>query len=233
MFLGGGYCLKIVLLGPPGAGKGTFAKYFSRKYCVPHISTGDIFRAEIEKGSELGRRVREYVDKGLLVPDDLVIEVVRKRLSKPDTVKGFILDGFPRTIVQARALEEFARVDAVIYIYVPMEVAVERLSSRYTCPKCGRVYNLKFNPPKNDLRCDDDNTPLIRRSDDEPSVIRRRYEVYYQTFNPIIEYYRGRGLLIEIDNTIGSDKAIPLLEKTLIEKGILKIPPCRTDVSIK
>ncbi len=225
--------MRIVLLGPPGAGKGTFAKYFSRKYCIPHISTGDIFRAEIEKGTELGRKAKEYVEKGLLVPDEIVIAIVRKRLEEPDTEKGFILDGFPRTIVQARALEEFAVIDAAVYIYVPMEVAVERLSSRYVCPKCGRVYNLKFNPPKNDLVCDDDGTPLVRRKDDEPEVIRRRYEVYYQTFQPIIDYYMEKGILIKIDNTIGSDKAIPMLEKILVEKGILKIEPCNPDVKIK
>ncbi len=224
--------MRIVLLGPPGAGKGTFAKYFSRKYCIPHISTGDIFRAEIERGSEIGRKAKEYVDRGLLVPDEIVIEIVRKRLSEPDTVRGFILDGFPRTIVQARALDEFTTIDAAVYIYVPMEVAIERLSSRYVCPRCGRVYNLKFNPPKNDLVCDDDGTPLIRRSDDVPDVIRRRYEVYYQTFQPIIDYYRSKGLLIEIDNTIGSAKAIPLLEKILVEKGILRIKPCNPDTPI-
>ncbi len=224
--------MKVVLLGPPGAGKGTFAKYFSRKYCIPHISTGDIFRAEIEKGTELGKKAKEYVEKGLLVPDEIVIEIVKKRLQEPDTKKGFILDGFPRTINQAKALDGFASIDAAIYIYVPMEVAIERLSARYVCPKCGRVYNLKFNPPKNDLKCDDDGTPLIRRKDDEPEVIKKRYEVYYQTFNPIIEYYREKNLLIEIDNTIGSDKAIPMLEKTLISRGILKIEPCRPDVKV-
>ncbi len=227
-----GEYMKVVLLGPPGAGKGTFAKYFSKKYCIPHISTGDIFRAEIEKGTELGKKAKEYVEKGLLVPDEIVIEIVKKRLQEPDTKKGFILDGFPRTINQAKALDEFASIDAAIYIYVPMEVAIERLSARYVCPKCGRVYNLKFNPPKNDLKCDDDGTPLIRRKDDEPEVIKKRYEVYYQTFNPIIEYYRKKNLLIEIDNTIGSDKAIPMLEEILISKGILKIGPCRPDVKV-
>lgn len=224
--------MRIVLLGPPGAGKGTFAKYFSKKYCIPHISTGDIFRAEIEKGTKLGRRAKEFIERGLLVPDNIVIEIVRKRLNEPDTVNGFILDGFPRTIVQAKALDEFTTIDAAVYIYVPMEVAVERLSSRYICPKCGRIYNLKFNPPKKDMICDDDKTPLVRRRDDEPEVIRRRYEIYYQTFQPIIDFYSSRNKLIKIDNTIGSMKAIPLLEKILIEKHILKLKPCNPDISI-
>ncbi len=224
--------MKIVLLGPPGAGKGTFAKYFSEKYCIPHISTGDIFRNEIRKGTELGRKAKKYIEKGLLVPDEIVIEIVRKRLNEQDTSIGFILDGFPRTINQAKALDEFAVIDAAVYIYVPVEVAVERLSSRYICPRCGRVYNLKFNPPKNDMICDDDGTPLVRRKDDEPEIIRRRYEVYYQTFQPIINYYSSKSILIKIDNTIGSIKAIPILEKILINRGILKISPCNPNVSV-
>lgn len=225
--------MRIILIGPPGAGKGTYARYFSRKYCIPHISTGDIFRAEVAKGTELGKKIKDILDKGLLVPDDIVIEVVKRRLSQPDTEKGFILDGFPRTIVQANALDEITRIDAAIHIYITMEEAVRRLSNRYICPKCGRVYNLLFNPPKNDLRCDDDGTSLIRRSDDEPDVIRKRYQVYYETFQPIIEYYRKKKLLIEIDNTIGSEKGIPLLEKQLRENGILKLEPCNPNVSIK
>jgi len=225
--------VRIILIGPPGAGKGTYARYFSKKYCIPHISTGDIFRAEVAKGTELGKKIKDILDKGLLVPDEIVIEVVRRRLSQPDTAKGFILDGFPRTIVQAKALDEMTRIDAAIHIYITMEEAVRRLSNRYICPKCGRVYNLLFNPPKNDLRCDDDGTPLIRRSDDEPEVIRKRYQVYYETFQPIIDYYREKKLLIEIDNTVGSEKGIPLLEKLLKEKGILKLEPCNPNVSIK
>lgn len=225
--------LRIILIGPPGAGKGTYARYFSKKYCIPHISTGDIFREEVAKGTELGKKIKDILDRGELVPDEIVIEIVKKRLQQPDTAKGFILDGFPRTIRQAEALDEITKLDAAIHIYIAMEEAVRRLSNRYICPKCGRVYNLLFNPPKNDLRCDDDGTPLIRRSDDEPEVIRRRYKIYYETFQPIIEYYKKKNLLIEIDNTIGSDKGIPLLEKILIDKGILKIEPCNPNVSIK
>ncbi|NPA99644.1 MAG: adenylate kinase [Crenarchaeota archaeon] len=224
--------MKIILIGPPGAGKGTYAKYFSKKYCIPHISTGDIFRAEIANGTELGKKIKEYVEKGLLVPDEIVIEVVKKRLSQPDTQKGFILDGFPRTIKQAEALDQFAKIDAAVHIYIDMEEAVRRLSNRYVCPKCGRSYNLLFNPPKNDLTCDDCGTKLIRRKDDEPEIIRKRYKIYYETFQPIIDYYKKKNILIEIDNTQGSDKGIPLLERILKEKGILRIEPCNPDVSI-
>lgn len=225
--------MRIILIGPPGAGKGTYARYFSKKYCIPHISTGDIFREEVAKQTELGMKIKDYLDRGELVPDEIVIEVVRQRLQQPDTKNGFILDGFPRTITQAKALDEIVTIDAAVHIYIDIEEAVKRLSNRYVCPKCGRVYNLLFNPPKNDLKCDDDGTPLVRRSDDQPEVIRRRYKIYYDTFQPIIEYYKEKNLLIEIDNTPGSEKGIPLLEKILKEKGILKIEPCNPDVTIK
>ncbi len=224
--------MRIILIGPPGAGKGTYAKYFSKKYCIPHISTGDIFRAEIANETRLGKKIKEYVEKGMLVPDEIVIEVVKKRLSQPDTQKGFILDGFPRTIKQAEALDQFTKIDAAIHIYIDMEEAVRRLSNRYVCPKCGRSYNLMFNPPKNDLTCDDCGTKLIRRKDDEPEIIRKRYKIYYETFQPILEYYKAKNLLIEIDNTQGSAKGIPLLEKILKEKEILRIEPCNPNISI-
>ena len=219
--------MRIVLLGPPGAGKGTYASYFKEKYCIPHISTGDIFREEVAKGTELGRKIKEYLDKGLLVPDDIVIEVVKQRLSQPDCKKGFILDGFPRTLNQAKALDQITKIDAAIHLYVPLEVSIDRLSNRLICPKCNRIYNLKYNPPKNDLRCDYDGERLIRRSDDTPEVIKKRYRIYYETFGPIIQYYREKGILIEFDNTIGSDIGRKKLEEILREKGILKIEPCR------
>ncbi|MEZ0394741.1 MAG: adenylate kinase [Desulfurococcaceae archaeon] len=218
--------MRVVLIGPPGAGKGTYASYFKEKYCIPHISTGDIFRAEIERGSELGRLVKQYVDRGELVPDEIVIEVVRRRLSEPDVQRGFMLDGFPRTLRQAEALDSFAKIDAAIHIYIDVEEAVRRLSGRYVCPVCGRVYNLTYNPPKEDLKCDYDGAQLVRRSDDEPDVIRNRYNIYYKTFNPIIDYYKRKRILIEVDNTPGSDKGIPLLEKVLIDRGILRPEPC-------
>ncbi len=222
--------MKAVVIGPPGAGKGTYASYLSRKYCIPHISTGDIFRAEVEKGTELGRKIKEYMDRGELVPDDIVIKVVRKRLSQPDVKNGFLLDGYPRTLRQAEALDEFIKIDVAIYIYAPLEIVIERLSNRYVCPVCGRIYNLKFNPPKNDLRCDYDGAKLVRRPDDQPEIIKHRYEVYYKQSQPVIDYYRRKGILIEVDNSGSAHIGIKLLEKTLIERGILKLKPCREDL---
>lgn len=221
-----------VVIGPPGSGKGTYAGYLSRKYCIPHISTGDIFREEIRRNTELGRIIKKYIDKGELVPDEIVIDIVRKRLMQPDVKRGFLLDGYPRTLRQAEALDEFITIDVAIYIYAPLNIVIERLSNRYVCPVCKRVYNLKFNPPKNDLQCDRDGAKLIRRSDDQPEVIKRRYEIYYKQSQPVIDYYRRKKLLIEIDNSGSAIIGIKLLEKILIERGILRLKPCRENVSL-
>ena len=170
--------MRIVLVGAPGAGKGVYAQYFRDKYCIPHISTGDIFRAEIAKGTGLGLKIKEYVEKGLLVPDEIVVEVVKRRLKEPDTATGFILDGYPRTLNQAIALDEIVEIDAVIHLVVSEEVAVKRLSGRMICPVCGRIYNIYYEPkPKFDEQCDVDGAKLVRRRDDEPEVVRERYRV--------------------------------------------------------
>lgn len=224
--------MKIVLIGPPGAGKGTYAQLLRDKYCIPHISTGDIFREEVAKNTELGRTVKEYLDKGLLVPDEIVIEVVAERLRKPDTARGFILDGFPRTLQQARALDEIVEIDCAIYLAVSEEVAVKRLSGRYVCPVCGRVYNIYYEPkPRHDTLCDYDNTPLVRRKDDEPDVVRNRYRVFHETFAPIIDYYREKGLLLEVNSDKTVREVFPILEDALRRSGVLKISPCR-DVQV-
>ncbi|OYT39614.1 MAG: adenylate kinase [Desulfurococcales archaeon ex4484_58] len=223
--------MKLVFIGAPGAGKGTYAQYLREKYCIPHISTGDIFREEIAKGSELGRRVKEYIDRGELVPDDIVIEVVKKRLNQPDTRNGFILDGFPRTLNQARALDEIVVIDAVIYLNVSEEVAVKRLSGRRICPVCGRVYNIYYEPkPRNDEKCDYDGAQLIMREDDRPEIVRNRYRVFHETFKPIIDYYRNKGLLIEVDSNRSIREVMPELEELLKKKGILRIKPCKPDI---
>jgi len=223
--------LKIVFIGAPGAGKGTYAQYLREKYCIPHIATGDIFREEIAKGSEIGRLAKQYIERGLLVPDEVVIEIVRRRLSQPDVERGFILDGFPRTLKQARALDEITRIDAVIYLNVSEEVAVRRLSGRRICPVCGRVYNIYYEPkPRVDEVCDYDGAKLIVRDDDKPEVVRNRYRVFHETFKPIIEYYRQRGLLIEVNADRSIAEVAPEIERILAERGVLKIEPCKPDV---
>ncbi|MEM2170378.1 MAG: nucleoside monophosphate kinase [Desulfurococcaceae archaeon] len=220
--------MRAVLIGAPGAGKGVYAQYFKEKYCIPHISTGDIFREEIAQGTELGAKVRYYVERGLLVPDEIVIEVVRKRLNQPDAMSGFMLDGYPRTLNQARALDGFATIDAAIHLVVSEDVAVKRLSGRVVCPICGRIYNLYYEPkPKFNEVCDHDGAKLVRRKDDEPAVVRQRYRVFYETFKPIIEYYMSVGKLIEVNADKPLGEVLPVLERVLIETRVLKLKPCR------
>lgn len=220
--------MRAVLLGGPGAGKGVYAQYFSEKYCIPQISTGEIFRQEIARNSELGFIVKPYVEQGLLVPDEIVVSVIKRRLEDPSTTRGFILDGFPRTLNQAKALDEFASVDVAIHLLVSEEVAVKRLSGRLTCPICGRVYNIYYEPkPRENEKCDYDGAKLVRRKDDEPEVIIKRYRVFYQSIAPIIDYYLSSRRLIEVNADKPYREVIPLLERLLVENRILKLKPCR------
>ena len=196
----------IVLLGAPGAGKGTQAKILAQKLGLPHISSGDIFRENLKNNTELGRLAREYMSKGELVPDDVTIAMIRERLSRPDCAQGAILDGFPRTPAQAEALDAMlqelgGKVDVVPFIHVPEEVLVERLSGRWICRANGHIFHEKFNPPKVPGVCDYDGSELYQREDDRPEVVRERIRVYYEQTAPLIEYYRQRGLLREIDGT--------------------------------
>ncbi|AKG38081.1 MAG: adenylate kinase [Infirmifilum sp.] len=207
--------MKLVFIGPPGVGKGTYANAVREKYGIPHISTGDIFREEVKKGSELGLKVKEYLDKGLLVPDDLVIEVVKKRLQEEDCRKGFILDGFPRTVVQAVALEKFAPPDLVINFVAKPEVIIERVSGRRVCSVCGAIYHVKYMPPKVPGVCDKCGGPLIQRRDDKPEVVRERLKIFEEQFTPIIRFYSEKGRLVTIEANEQADVVIPRILEIL------------------
>lgn len=196
----------IVLLGPPGAGKGTQAQVISDKLHLPHISSGDIFRENLKDETELGKIARGYIDKGELVPDDVTIAMIQARLSRPDCTKGALLDGFPRTVAQAKALDEMlagfdGHVNAVPYIRVPEVVLVERLTGRWTCRANGHIFHEKHNPPQQLGICDHDGSELYQREDDKAETVTRRIRVYLEQTQPLIEYYRQRGVLIEIDGT--------------------------------
>ena len=194
----GGFKVKIVMLGPPGAGKGTYASRLTVKLGIPHISTGDMVREEIKRQTDLGKKIKEYSDKGALVPDEIIIKILAERLGKPDCAKGFILDGFPRTLRQAEALEEISKIDLVINLNVPDEIIVQRLSNRLVCKRCGAIYNRLTLKPKVNGVCDVCGGELYQREDDKPEVIRERLKVYRRNTAPLIEYYRKKGLLRDV-----------------------------------
>ena len=196
--------MRLVLFGPPGAGKGTQAKKLKARFGIPQISTGDILREARRKGTELGRKAAEYMDRGELVPDEIILGLVRERLSQMDCRDGFVLDGFPRTIPQAegleRILEEMGKpLDKVVSLAVPDEVIVERLSARRICERCGQEYNLKTRPPNKDQVCDLCGGKLIQRPDDVPDTIRERLRVYREKTEPLRNFYLKRGLWVEVD----------------------------------
>lgn len=191
--------MNIVLLGPPGVGKGTVAAILSGKYKIPHISTGNMLREAISRGTALGKQAKEFVDAGKLVPDELVTKMVKERVSQTDCKGGFILDGYPRTSAQAKALQEFAAVGAVLDFDAPFKTIVERISGRRTCRKCNAVYHIKFNPPKREGVCDRCGGELYQRSDEKPGIITERLKVYEEQNKPLIDYYRNEGMLAEID----------------------------------
>ena len=201
----------IVLLGPPGVGKGTQAKILSERTGLAHISSGDLFRENLKNQTELGKLAQTYMTKGELVPDDVTIAMIRERLSRPDCKTGAILDGFPRTPAQADALEamlqEFnGHVDVVPFITADENVLVERLGGRWTCRASGHIFNEKSNPPKNDKVCDFDGSELYQRDDDKAETVKHRIEVYFDQTSPLISYYRDHGKLIEIEGTRSIDR---------------------------
>jgi len=183
--------MRIILLGAPGAGKGTQAQFLSKHFNIPQISTGDMLRAAIAAGTELGKQAKQYMDAGQLVPDEVIVGLVKERIAQPDCANGFLLDGFPRTVAQADALKEAGvDIDAVIEIDVPDEVIVERLSGRRVHPASGRTYHIQYNPPKQEGVDDETGEPLIQRDDDKPETIRKRLAVYHEQTAPLVDYYR-------------------------------------------
>ena len=199
--------MKIVMLGAPGAGKGTQAKMIAAKYQIPHISTGDIFRANIKNGTELGKKAKTYMDQGLLVPDELVCDLVVDRVQQDDCKKGYILDGFPRTIPQAESLDAALSrlgesVDYAINVEVPDENIVKRMGGRRACVGCGATYHLVYAAPKKEGICDNCGAELILRDDDKPETVQKRLGVYHEQTQPLIDYYTKRGILKEVDGTM-------------------------------
>ena len=199
--------MKIIMLGAPGAGKGTQAKKIAEKYQIPHISTGDIFRANIKNGTELGKKAKTYMDQGLLVPDELVCDLVVDRVQQDDCKKGYILDGFPRTIPQAESLDAALSklgeaVDYAINEEVPDENIVKRMGGRRACVGCGATYHLVYAAPKKEGICDNCGAELILRDDDKPETVQKRLGVYHEQTQPLIDYYTKKGILKEVDGTM-------------------------------
>jgi len=205
--------MKIILLGPPGAGKGTYASRLTPTLKLPHISSGNMVRQEIKAQTQLGNLMKEYSDKGKLGPDEIMIKILAKRLKKPDCKKGCILDGFPRTIKQAEALEKIMKIDLVINLNVPDQIIITRLSNRLICKKCGTIYNKLTLKPKKDNICDECGGELYQREDDKPEVIQERLNVYRKKTEPLIEYYKKKNLL---KNVSCDDLMIP--PEVIVEK---------------
>lgn len=197
--------MRLVLLGPPGAGKGTQARMLEKRFGVPQVASGDLLRTAVRKKTALGREAKRFMDKGALVPDDLVLKLVEERLSQPDAASGFILDGFPRTVAQAETLSAMLKtagqrqLDKVVAIMVPDEEIVKRISGRRTCKNCGAMYHLIYDPPRNHNLCNSCNGELYQRDDDAEDTVRMRLEVYAATMRPLLEYYERAGLLKQID----------------------------------
>lgn len=212
--------MKIIMLGAPGAGKGTQAKRISEKYQIPHISTGDIFRANIKNNTELGMRAKAFMDAGGLVPDEITIGMLLGRIHEPDCGKGYILDGFPRTIPQAesltRALGDMGEsIDHAVNMDVPDELIISRMSGRRACLSCGATYHITFNPPKKEGICDVCGQELVLRDDDKPETVKKRLDVYHEQTQPLIQYYEKAGVLAVVDGTMEMEEVFQAIVKIL------------------
>lgn len=214
--------MRIIMLGAPGAGKGTQAQKLAANYGIPHISTGEIFRANIKQQTELGKLAKQYIDKGMLVPDDVVVDLVVQRIMEEDCTKGYILDGFPRTIPQAEQFDEAlakngVAIDFVIDIEVPDDNIVQRMNGRRTCLDCSATYHLVHSPTKVDGVCDKCNGKLVLRDDDKPETVLKRLSVYHEQTYPLIEYYQKKKNLVEVDGTLNIDEIFRAITKIVGE----------------
>ena len=212
--------MKIIMLGAPGAGKGTQAKMIAEKYGLPHISTGDIFRANIKNGTELGKEAKEYMDKGLLVPDELTVRLLLDRVAKDDCQNGYVLDGFPRTIPQAEVLDEELsklgeKVDYAVNVDVPDENIVNRMSGRRACLSCGATYHVVSIPPKKEGICDVCGSELVLRDDDKPETVQKRLKVYHEQTQPLIDFYEKKGVLRSVDGTLPMEEVFTAITEIL------------------
>ena len=212
--------LDLVLLGPVGAGKGTQARRITEKHGVPHVASGDLLRSQVAQNTELGRQAKSYMDRGALVPDELVISMILERMRQPDASRGVLLDGFPRTLPQARALDkelelEGRRLKLALYLQVPFEVLVERAAGRWTCRTCQTTYNYRVNPPRKPGICDIDGGELYQREDDRLEVVSERIKVYIADTVPVVDYYRERGILHQIDGTQDIESVASEIERQI------------------
>jgi adenylate kinase len=207
-----------IIFGAPGSGKGTYASRLQARLGVDVIAMGDIFREIMKEDTELGKKVKGYVEKGLLVPDDIVIEVLKNRLAKIPKGKGFILDGYPRTLEQAETLEEIAKIDVILLLMVPDWIIIERLSSRRICKNCGAVYNVRFLKPKVDMVCDKCGGPLYQRSDDTPEVIKKRIQVYEKQTRPILQFFKERTVSFVVANCDALDTPPETVVETILKE---------------
>ena len=212
--------MKIIMLGAPGAGKGTQAKKIAEQYQIPHISTGDIFRANSKNGSDLGKKAKTYMDQGLLVPDELTVDLVIDRVAQDDCKNGYVLDGFPRNIPQAECLDAALakrgeKVDFAIDVDVPDENIINRMSGRRACVGCGATYHVEFNPPKKEDICDTCGEKLILREDDKPETVQKRLTVYHDQTQPLIDYYTKAGVLKEVDGTVDMEEVFQAIVEIL------------------
>ena len=212
--------MKIIMLGAPGAGKGTQAKMIAEKYGVPHVSTGDIFRANIKNGTQLGMEAKKYMDQGLLVPDELTVRILLDRVAQDDCKNGYVLDGFPRTIPQAQVLDEALtklgdKIDYAIDVDVPDENIIRRMSGRRACLTCGATYHIEHIPPKKEGICDKCGSELVLRDDDKPETVKNRLAVYHEQTQPLIDFYEKKGVLRTVDGTLPMEEVFTAITEIL------------------